>query len=101
MTRWRDRIVDPVRELLEGTIREVAGELLEERLAAFLGERFLTIDEAAEELRMHPQTLYDRVRNRGAPHWRFSGPRGTIRVRLTELRRWSADLPPEDDEHDR
>lgn len=88
--RWRDSLTPASRDLICG----IVDELVEERL----DERLLTVDEAASELRMHPQTLRELLR-KGAPHYRHSGPRGTIRISLRELRAWSAGRDPEA-EHD-
>jgi len=89
--RWRDSLTPASRDLICG----IVDELVEERL----GERLLlTVDEVAGELRVHPQTVREMLR-KGAPHYRHSGPRGTIRISLRELRAWSAGRDSED-EHD-
>jgi excisionase family DNA binding protein len=75
-------------------LRDIVDELVADRLA----ERLLTVDEAAGELRVHPQTVRELLR-KGAPHYRHSGPRGAIRISLRELRAWSAGRDSED-EHD-
>lgn len=51
-------------------------------------EELLTIKQVAEELQVHPRTVWNKVRAGELPSVRTSGDRGAYRIRRSDLERY-------------